>query len=378
MAENDIKLVDADVDALVKKFTNRFFELSKKKLAPASPEMFYVLWGAWVVAHERALINWSAKQNLPRYASGAYQDALADLFFNMPRLSTRAAGTTMSFSLSMAQGIPSVIPAGTRVSPNGVLQFRSGEDCVILPGALSATVAATCLTLGTAGNGFAPGSIAQTIDYPPFAYYAGCVNVAESSGGADREGDRAFYERMRLSRDAYAVAGPSGAYEYIARSVDPAIVDARAVTPEPGRVNVYIKTHGTTLPPQKLIADVRAALSPVRARPLTDFVDVLPPDQVDYDIDFTYYLYEGGTDADAAEAAVRAKVSEYIEWQGGRIGRDINTSKLTTLLMEAGVKRVEIRQPVYREVRGSDPGDAAVEVAVLNSLNIANGGFEHE
>ena len=52
------------------------------------------------------------------------------------------------------------------------------------------------------------------------------------------------------------------------------------------------------------------------------------------------------------------------------IDDDINPSYLTAKLMEAGVKRVEIRKPVYTAVD-------EIKVAAIGSKSVLNGGIEN-
>ena len=66
-----------------------------------------------------------------------------------------------------------------------------------------------------------------------------------------------------------------------------------------------------------------------------------------------------------------AAVQEYILWQR-KIGRDINPSKLVSLIMAAGAKRVDLTAPTYTQV-----GDAAV--ALLTGAVVSNyGGLEDD
>ena len=69
----------------------------------------------------------------------------------------------------------------------------------------------------------------------------------------------------------------------------------------------------------------------------------------------------------------RAAVESYIKWQTGKMGRDINPSYLTQLIMAAGVKRVEVRKPTFQVVEGT-------QVARINreTMNVLNGGVENE
>ena len=117
-------------------------------------------------------------------------------------------------------------------------------------------------------------------------------------------------------------------------------------------------------------------------RPLTDYVEIKAPEPVSYSIDLTYYIpNDSSMSAAATEAAVAAAVEEYKAWQSARIGRDINPSKLYQLLMATGVKRLEIRAPVFQKVTDGRKVQGVVtptQVAQLQSESVLNGGYEDE
>ena len=112
---------------------------------------------------------------------------------------------------------------------------------------------------------------------------------------------------------------------------------------------------------------------------------------VPYDIDFTYYIPQRSTRSGAdIQAAVQAAVDEYVQWQRGKLGRDINPSKLHALLMQTGVKRVEIISPLFTHLRdgspalnadmGYDSTEMVPQLAQVNTdgIQIRNGGYEDE
>lgn len=76
----------------------------------------FILWVADIIIQERVNIDFSAKQNLPRYAEGEYLDSLAELFKDVYRLEPEAARVTFRFTLSLELDTATVIPAGTRIS----------------------------------------------------------------------------------------------------------------------------------------------------------------------------------------------------------------------------------------------------------------------
>lgn len=371
-----IEFMETDVDALKKSLISSFEKLSGRTLYPADPERLLILWIANVIVAERVNANWAANQNLPQYAEGKYLDALADLFKGVSRLPATPASTTIRFHLSESKTDPILIAEGTRVSTDNGITFSIPEAVYIPAGATTAESPAVCQTAGEIGNGLLPGQINRLIDV--FPYFNRCENITTSAGGADLESDESLYKRMKASEDTYSTAGPMGGYEFFAKSVSGAIADVRAISPSAGCVSVYPLLENGEIPDDEILNAVEKVLSADDVRPLTDKVTVLPPNVVEYEIDLTYYIpSESAASASTIEAAVIDAVDKFIFWQNEKLGRDINPSKLISLLMDAGIKRVEVRKPAFAIV--NDGGDGKpVQVAKLTGKSIKNGGYEDE
>ena len=107
-------------------------------------------------------------------------------------------------------------------------------------------------------------------------------------------------------------------------------------------------------------------------RPLTDHVTVKAPETVAYNIDVTYYTQEGGAISDdVISENVNEAVGAFKKWQAEKMGRDVNPSYLIQLLMQAGVKRVEVRAPAFATVKDN-------QVAKIGTTTVTNGGAESE
>lgn len=366
----DISFVETDTEAIKNALIRSYEIFTGRTLYPADPARLFVLWVADIIVQERVNIDFSAKQNVPRYAEGEYLDSLAELFKDAYRLEPEKAKTTLKFTLSIKLEVATVIPAGTRVTADGEIVFATLESLTIPAGELSGEVKAECLTAGENGNGFVPGQINQPIDI--FPYYQSVENTTESAGGADEESDAAFYERMRESVETFSTAGPLGGYVYFAKTASPLIVDVKATSPTPGVVDVRVLLQDGELPGEEILNKVSEILSAAKVRPLTDNVQVKAPEAVSYDIDFTYYTTSGGALSDSAAAAnVAAAVAAYKEWQAGKMGRDIDPSELIYRIKQTGVKRVEVRSPVFTVVADN-------AVAQCGETAIVNGGAESE
>ena len=366
----DIHFVDTDTNTVVNALIQSYEAFTGRTLYPADPARLFILWVADIIIQERVNIDFSARQNVPRYAEGEYLDSLAELFKYAYRLEPEKAKTTLRFTLSIPLEVATIVPVGTRVTVDGEIIFQTTQALTIPAGDLFGDVEAECQTDGEIGNGFVPGQITQLIDI--FPYFGSVENVSESDGGADEESDAAFYERMRESVETFSTAGPLGAYEYYAKSASALIVDVKATSPEPGEVDVRVLLSGGQLPGEEILKEVLDILNADKVRPLTDHVTVAAPETVPYDIDFTYWTQEGGAVSDDQVAEnLAAAVRTFKEWQGAKMGRDVNPSYLISLLMQAGAKRVKVRSPVDTVV----PDNA---VAVIGETAVVNGGAENE
>lgn len=191
--------------------------------------------------------------------------------------------------------------------------------------------------------------------------------------------------------DAYSCAGARGAYIYWAMQVSTEIADVAASSPTPGVVKIYVLMDDGTLATEEIKSKVLAACSADERRPLTDLVTVEDAELVPYDIQFTYYTNRSSNQSGTEiAAAVQAAVDKYIAWQCGKLGRDINPSKLISLLMQTGIKRVDVRSPVFTSLRDGNLAlsadmsyDAALAVPQLarvraENVRLLNGGYEDE
>lgn len=366
----DIHFVDTDTETLVNTLIQSYEQFTGRTLYPADPVRLFILWVADIIIQERVNIDFSARQNVLRYAEGEYLDSLAELFQDTYRLAPEKAKTRLRFTLSMPLNTATIIPAGTRVTVDGEIVFQTTTSLTIPVGDICGEVAAECMTEGEIGNGFVPGQISHLIDV--FPYFESVENVSESDGGAEEETDAAFYERLRESMETFSTAGPLGAYAYYAKSASALIVDVKATSPEPGEVDVRILLEGGALPGEEILKAVYQILNDDTVRPLTDHVRVAAPETVPYDMDVTYWTQEGGAVSDETIAEnIAAAVQTFQEWQGAKMGRDINPSYLISLLMQAGAKRVQVRSPVDTVVADN-------AVARIGTITVVNGGAEHE
>lgn len=371
------EFIPTDPAGITEWMAAKYEELTGVTVQPGSPERLFIQWAAAVVIQERILANYAANQNLPSRAEGKNLDAMAELFYTKERPGAKAATCTMRFTISEPQAFSVLVPGGTRVTDaSGTLVWETAKDIYVNQGETWADVEARCQTSGTAGNGYVAGQINTIVDL--FAYYITCANVTASDGGSDEATDEEFSELLRLSMDAYSCAGARGSYIYFAKQVSTEIADVAPTNPEPGVVKLYVLMNDGSIAGDEMKRKVLEACSADNVRPMTDLVLVEDPERVSYNVRFTYYTQEdtkiSGTEL---EKAVHAAVDRFALWQGAKLGRDINPSKLYSLLMESGIKRVELEEPVFTRLRDGDTGEVP-QVATLGSVTIVNGGYEDE
>ena len=114
------------------------------------------------------------------------------------------------------------------------------------------------------------------------------------------------------------------------------------------------------------------------------------PEQVPYNIRFIYYIPMTPQNPPLlCRPMCRRQPIAFIAWQSGKLGRDINPSKLYQMLMDAGIKRLELQEPVFTVLRdgklelGRTYGPDEIELTVPRwpSLRMSpspNGGYEDE
>lgn len=336
-----------------------------------SMAMLYYM--AMQVAERRALAA------MLKSAEGAQLDNIG-LPFGVKRNPATYATVTIRFTLSAVQKSVAMIPQGTRIRTGAGIYFATTEYAQIDIGETSVDVLAKAEEVGAESNGIPPGVIDTLVDAIPFV--AGAVNIDTSSGGADVESDDSLTRRIWLSPTTYSCAGPRDAYEFWAMSFRSDIENAIAISPrsQPCTAYIYFMLTGGKMPSEKDISEMETFMMNEARRPMTDLVICKAPEEVEYSIDFTYYIGASSKkNADIVQQNVAQAVQEYQDWQRS-IGRDINPMELIYRLRAAGVKRVEMREPAFKVVEsGADKEKALVQIPKLSGQpTVVYGGVEDD
>ncbi len=365
----DINFCETDTATVEQSVITVYQQLAGVVLYPGDPVRLFLESLAAIVSQQRQIIDQTGKNNLVRYAAGAFLDHIGAMT-DTPRLDPTKAGAQIRFSLSTPLAFIVDIPKGTRATPDGKLFFETMEAAQIPAGNTFLDLACECTTAEAGGNGFLPGQIDKLVD--PLPYIATVENTTATVGGADQEADEPYRERIILAPEKYSVAGPDGAYQFWAKTAHQDIMDISVSSPSPGVVDVVPLAVGGTVPGQALMDAVEALLNERDKRPLTDLVQILAPAPVGYNVSFTYYISTIDMPLAAQiQDSIHTAVDDYLLWQRSKLGRDINPSELTRRVMDAGAKRVEITAPVFTALESA-------QVANENLVTITNGGAENE
>ena len=308
-----------------------------------------------------AYLNERAKQRLLRYAKAETLDYLGERV-NCERLAANPATTTMRYKIQSPLSVIVTVPAGSRVTPDGVLYWKTLTAATIPVGSTEVDIPAESTEGGSVYNGYVAGAINTQVDIVP--YISSVENLTTTTGGDDGEpyplsdehpdgddgtGDDNYRERIRKAPAGFSTAGPSDAYEYYALSADASVEDVKVVSEqEAGRIDITATVTGGNVPSSEIIDKILEKCSDKSVRPMNDRVFVYGPELTDYDINIHYYTTEDAeSDAITAIEGEGGAIDSYIEWQRAKISRDINPDKLMALLIAACAKRATITKPVY-------------------------------
>jgi len=395
MRFEDLKFAEDDARILADKLREFYEALRRAHGEPgfrqglADPERLMQLTEATILSQVNQNIDAAGKGSLLFFAGEDTVEHIGYLYGDRgKRLEDSFSLTTIRYTLSVALDFVTIIPKGSRVTADNKIFFATKEVLEIPAGELTGEVEAECLTAGIVGNGFGIGTIKNIVDRVPFV--SSVVNITPSTGGVEVESVEAYKERLRILPESFSTAGPNGAYEFWARTANPGIIDSKVWLPElnmqsfaeflapwgitntegfynaifnyfrtsgtgPGNVNITILMKDGELPSDEIINQVDETLSARTRRPLTDFVHVIKPTPIDFNVNFKFWIdTERATEATSIIEAVNRVVEEYITWQKSMLGLDILPDKLHKLVMDCGVKRLQIIQPVFKVLKPNE------------------------
>lgn len=367
----DDKTLEQVQESMVKDYQYKYSEITEKSYSlPRADPMALILYACSVQIFQALLyVDRAGKQNLMKYTYSEFVDHIAALR-GISRNGAKAARTTVRFTLSAAQKEPVAIPAGTRVTNGKEIYFSTQEYAEIAAGKTVIELECICSKTGIVGNDFLPGEINILTD--PIRYVQRIENINVSDGGTDIESDESVIERTYYAPSGYSVAGPDDAYVYWAKTFNTDIADVKVTSPDPVEVVVTFIMAGGELPEESVIEGLQNYLQDKKIRPLTDHVTVKKPDIENYVINVRYFINKSDSyKALSIQNEVNAAIADFTIWQSSKIGRDINPSVLIEKMVAAGAKRIEVTQPIFRQI----PDGA---VAKLTGQTVSYGGIEDD
>lgn len=320
-------------------------------LDPTQPESLLLHVFAYRETLLRIGVQEAARANLLRWAKYPVIDYLGELLAGESgqRLGAQPAQATERFALAAAHGALVVIPAGTRVrSKDGRVVLSLDEAATIPIGQLYVDAVVTASDAGEQANGYLPGQVTTLVDTVPLI--SSVTNVTATSGGAPRESDERYLERLLYAADAASTAGSEVGYQFHARSASTAIADVVVRSPAPSDVElVILAVDGAPSP--ELLALVAAKVSATDVRPLTDSVTVVGATSAAWTIVAALWLYRDAESTGALSVALTA-AQTYADARRHRLGRDAVLNQLRGVLCVPGVYDVVITSPVDTVVAG--------------------------
>lgn len=360
-----IDFVEVNPRSIIETMLADFEKSYGEPLMPGDERYLFLQQLAQVVVATKALINSTASANLLRYGAGTVLDEYG-LQYDVARLQAQKARTTMRFTLSSVMAYDTMIPKGTRITPDGQLNFLTDRDCQIALGQTTAEVTTTAEQQGIAYNGFIAGQIKHIVD--PIPYISSAQNIDASSGGSDTETDDSYRDRIMTSWTKTSTAGSIEGYEYYARATSADIADVSITSPSGGRVNIYVLTKSGQ-PSQTLLKDIWNNVSSDKRRPLTDLVEVLPASKKQYDISLIYYISRADAASESElKKAVEQAAAEFTALQSKNLGGSLNPDTLRSMIFRAGGYKIDIMAPEFAVL-------ASHEYAVADKVSVSYGGL---
>lgn len=261
---------------------------------------------------------------------------------NTYRLPAEPAKVTVRFTISDQALADVTIPAGTRVTADGVTFFAVQADTDIAPDSYDDLV---CVATepGAQGNGYTTGQINVLVDVIP--YVESVTNTDTSAGGADQQSLENFREDVQYAPLKYNTAGSEGGYIYKTKSVSASIADV-AVTASGANVSVYVLCQNGALPSADLLTAVKAYLDQKNIKPVTNNITTYSAVRKNYTVDISYKISPADyTEAAAIQARVAQAVDDYIAALGSKMGTDINPEMFKKVCYDAGAATVTVTYP---------------------------------
>ena len=170
----DVSFIDDDINLdgiqkqMLQDYQDKYMEeTGEETVLDRGEPIALILYACSVQIYQMYMyVDRAGKQNLLKYAFGAFLDNLAALK-GIERTAAKPATVTIRFTLSEAQTGATAIPAGTRVT-DGEAHFTTDEYAEIKAGETTVDVACTSIETGADLNGIQEGAIQTRVDPVPY------------------------------------------------------------------------------------------------------------------------------------------------------------------------------------------------------------------
>lgn len=414
----DINFFEVDSGKILNNVLSQLEQGVSEPLYPGDERRIFGEALAMVINAQIQTVNDGCRQRLLRYARGEVLDGLGENR-GVTRIQPTPAETILQFSVEKPLKRNVIIPAGVRVTGSDNLFFRTTKTVVLQAGSLSVNSHAESIEGGTDYNNLEAGALNVVVDKSEIPQIEKVTNLIATDGGGDIEDDETFRERIRTAENSVS-CGTELSYKYWTLSANSRIVDAAISTgiqhitktlkpDEDGQVlqtligliagtlkidgeyeNLVINGEmisfateeetidiryeikkdgvvtvmpilaGGELPTDDVLKDVKDVLYRPDVKPLTDYVEVLAPDPISYDIEVEYWtsVLDEAEIVQSVEKSDGA-IADYVFWQDSAIGQDINPDQLAKRILcphdgSPGAIRVSVIKPQYTELKKTE------------------------
>lgn len=333
--------IERDPEVILQEVFDTWEQKGGAPLEPTQLESLLLHVWAYRETLLRIGIQEAAKSTLLRFAVFPVIDYLGELI-GAPRLEAQAATSTERFSLAAVHGTDVPIASGTRVqSKDGRATFATTVDATITAGELSVDVAVVATESGNSANGYIAGQVTTLVDSVPLIDTV--TNTNTTDGGAPKETDERYLERLLLASDAPSTAGSENGYRFHALSASTLVADVEVLNPAPLDITIVVlATYGE--PTTELLGIVEAAVSSKEARPMGDVVSVVAGSAVEWILQANLTLY-ANADPTATLSAAQAAADAFVANRRSRLGRDATLGQIMSRLYVSGVYEVALVSP---------------------------------
>jgi phage-related baseplate assembly protein len=356
---------------MINDYESEYFNITgkRKTLYPFDKDRIKLQCVALKLYQTMQYIDRTGKMNLLKYATGLFLEHLGALK-GIYRMNALNSTCVMRFALTEIRNEVIPIYPDVRVTAGDGIFFAVIDYAEIAIGTLSVDVTVKCLTSGDYGNSYIIGQINTLVD--PIPFIDNVINISDAAGGSDIESDDSLRERIYLAPSSYSTAGPEDAYIYWTKYFSNLITDVKVVSNTAGQNDIIVIKKDGEIPDQTFLSSIDNFFITNKIKPNTDLVVASAPTIINYDLEAVYYINTSDVNnVNIIKAKAEKAVSDYLIWQKQVIGRDINPNKLVSMLLAAGVKRVEIVTPSYTPISNTS-------LAVDITSSVVFGGVEDD